>query len=153
MFAMRLAALALVMTAVIWFPGTAIASDSSDVMATVNTAIASFNKGDGKTWLTLCTASAPVISNIPPYLYRSCADWWNSHVASDKKNEISGERVTLAKAWDLTITGDRAYGSFPANLVYEQKGKAMSTSGVLTIALQKTSGGWLMTGWSWSAHS
>jgi hypothetical protein len=153
MFAIRLAVSAFVMTAVTWVPGTAIASASSDVMATVNTAVASFNKGDGKTWLTLCTSSASIISNIPPYQYHSCADWWNSHAASDKKNEISGEKVTLGKAWDLTITGDRAYGSFPANFVYKQKGKAMSTSGVLTIALQKTSGGWLMTGWSWSAHS
>lgn len=152
MFRIRLIASAFVMTAIISMPGTAIASDSSDVMGTVNTAVASFNKGDGKTWLTLCTSSASVVSNIPPYQYNSCADWWNSHAASDKKNGISGEKVTLGKPWDLTVTGDRAYGSFPAGLVYKQKNKAVSTSGVLTIALQKTSGGWLMTGWSWSAH-
>lgn len=148
-----MAAWALVMTAVIWMPGRAIASDSSGVMTTINTAIASFNKGDGKTWLTTCTSSATVISNIPPYQYQSCGDWWTSHAAADKKAEISGEKVTLGKAWNLTVTGDRAYGAFPAGLAYKQKGKAVSTSGVLTIALKKTSGGWLMSGWSWSAHS
>ena len=153
MFAIRLAALAFAMTAITWMPGTAIASDSSDVMATVNNAVASFNKQDGKTWLTLCISSASIISNIPPFQYHSCADWWNAHAASDKHSEISGEKVTLGKAWDLTVTGDSAYGSFPATLVYKQKGHAVSTSGVLTIALQKTSAGWLMTGWSWSAHS
>ncbi len=152
MFTIRLAA-ALVVAAVTWVPGAAIASDSSDVMTTVNSAVASFNKGDGKTWLTLCTSSASIVSNIPPYQYHSCAAWWASHAAADKKNGISGEKVTLGKAWDLTVNGDRAYGSFPANFVYTQKGKAISTTGVLTIALQKTSGGWLMTGWSWSAHS
>ena len=66
---------------------------------------------------------------------------------------ISGEKVTLGKAWVLTVTGDRAYGSFPATLAYKQKGNAENTSDVLTIALQKTSGRWLMTGWSWSARS
>jgi hypothetical protein len=151
---MRVAASAFVLlAAVLWVPGRAIASDSSGVMATVNNAVASFNKGDGKTWLTLCTSSASVISNIPPFQYQSCADWWSAHAASDKKNGVSGENVTLGKAWDLMVSGDRAYGAFPANFVYKQKGKTIHTSGILTIALQKTSGGWLMTGWSWAGHS
>jgi len=154
MIPIRLTAAALVfLAAVLWLPGRALASDTSGVMATVNGAVASFNKGDEKTWLTLCTSSAPVISNIAPYEYQSCGDWWNAHAAADKKTGVSGEKVTLGKAWDLEVTGDRAYGAFPATFAYEQKGKAINTSGVLTIALQKTSTGWLMTGWTWSAHS
>jgi hypothetical protein len=95
-----------------------------------------------------------VISNIPPYYeYTTCSAWWTAHAAADKKTGVSGEKVTLSKAWTLTVTGDRAYGSFPGNLVYKQKGKPVSTNGILTIAFEKTSGKWLMTGWSWAAHS
>lgn len=149
---LRLAAVAVVLvTAVAWMPAPAAASDSSDVMATIDTAISSFNKGDGKSWLATCSSSTSIVSNIPPYQYSSCASWWSTHAAADKKNGISGENVTLGKAWCFLVNGDRAYAAFPGDLAYERKGKAMKMSGVLTIALQKGSNGWLMTGWSWSA--
>lgn len=154
MFGVRLVVLAAIfLTTAVSLPGKAIASDSTDVMATVNSAVTAFNKGDGKTWLTLCAPSAPVISNTPPYQFQSCADWWKSNADFNEKNGISGVKVTLEKAWDVAVTGDRAYASLPAALAFKQKGKAMSSSGVLTIALQKASSGWLMTGWSWSTHS
>jgi hypothetical protein len=101
----------------------------------------------------LLPPSASVISNLAPYHYQSCGDWWSANAAADKKNGVSGDSVTLGKAWDLEIAGDRAYGAFPATFAYKQKGRALNTTGVLTIALQKTSTGWLMTGWTWSAHS
>lgn len=124
-------------------------------MAVVNNAVSSFNKGDGKTWEALCTSPASIVSNIPPYQYygaTACADWWSSHAAADKKNGISDELVTPGAAWRTLVTGNRAYTSIPCNFSFKEKGKAMKTSGVLTIALEKTANGWLMTGWSWAAH-
>jgi hypothetical protein len=41
------------LAAALWVPGRALASDTNGVMATVNSAVASFNKGDAKTWLAL----------------------------------------------------------------------------------------------------
>ena len=137
-------------------PCAAIASDKSDVMTVIDNAVASFNKGDMKTWEALCTSPASIVSNIAPYQYygpTACTDWWNSHAAYDKKNRVTDEVATLGTPWHLEVTGDRAYASIPSSFSYKQKGKAIKTSGnVLTIALQKTSTGWLMTGWSWSQH-
>lgn len=143
-----------VLMAVLCVPGRAAASDTGAVMAVINSAVASFNKGDEQTWDGLCTPSASIISNIPPYQYStSCADWWSAHAASDKKLGISGEVVTLAAAWHVLVAGDRAYAAFPASFTYKQKGKTIKTSGnVLTVALQKTAAGWRMTGWSWAQH-
>jgi ketosteroid isomerase-like protein len=121
-------------------------------MALINSAVASFNKGDGKAWEALCAPSAPVVSNIAPYTFSSCADWWNANTAYVTKNGVSGERATLETAWHIIVTGDRAYAAIPTDLTYKQKGKTVKSSGILTIALQKTGGGWLMTGWSWAAH-
>jgi ketosteroid isomerase-like protein len=143
---------AAVLTAFVCLPGRAVASDKSDVMAVINNAVASFNKGDMKTWEALCTSNAPVVSNIAPYQYATCDDWWNAHAAFIKKNGVSDENATLRTAWQLIVTGDRAYAAFPASYTYKQKGKTIATSGVLTIALQKTATGWLMTGWSWAQH-
>jgi ketosteroid isomerase-like protein len=147
----RLTAVALmVLATVVCAPGKATASDKSDVMAVINGALAAFNKGDMKGWEALCTPDAPVVDNIPPYEYASCADWWNAHAAFIKKNGVSGEKATLQTAWTFSISGDRAYAAIPTSYTYKQKGKTIATGGILTIALQKTGTGWLMTGWSWS---
>jgi hypothetical protein len=151
----RLAATALsILMAVVCVPGRAAASDAADVMAVINNAVASFNKGDGKTWEALCTSPASIVSNIAPYQYygpTACADWWSAHAAASKKAGVSDEVATLGKAWHIEITGGRAYASIPAGFSYKQKGKMIKTTGnVLTIALHKTATGWLMTGWSWS---
>jgi ketosteroid isomerase-like protein len=148
---LRLAVMAVaVLTAVVCVPGRATASDNSDVMAVINSAVADFNKGDMKGWEALCTSDAPVVDNIAPYEFATCADWWNAHAAFIKKNGISGEMATPGTPWHLVVTGDRAYTAIPTNYAYKQKGKTIKTSGILTIALQKTASGWLMTGWSWS---
>ena len=147
----RPAALALmVLAAIVFVPGRATASDKSDVMAVINGAVAFFNKGDMKGWEALCTSNAPVVSNIAPFEYSTCADWWNAHAAFIKKNGVSGEKVALQTPWTFSISGDRAYAAFPASFSYKQKAKTIASGGVLTIALQKTGTGWLMTGWSWA---
>jgi hypothetical protein len=148
------AAAIMVMAAVICFPVRATASDKSDVMALINSAVASFNKGDMKGWEALCASSSPVVSNIAPYQYATCNDWWNSHAAFIKANGISGEDVVLGKPWQLSVSGDRAYAALPASFSYKQKGRTIKSSGnVLTISLQKTGSGWLMTGWSWAQNA
>lgn len=131
-------------------PGTATASDQSAVIAVVNNAVASYNKGDGKSWAALCAPQAPVINNPAPYQFASCTDWWAAQAADNKKSGISDAVVTLHTAWQVSVTGGRAYAVYPAGLAFKMKGKAMKTSGVLTIALQKTGSRWLMTGWSWA---
>lgn len=149
----RLASLAIaVLAAALWLPGNAIASDKSDVAALVNNAVALFNKGDGKAWAALCAPQAPVINSPAPFQFATCADWWSAQVASNKKLGISDGVVTLHSAWQLSVTGNRAYAVYPAGFDYKMKGKSMKSDGILTIALQKTGSRWLMTGWSWAQH-
>jgi hypothetical protein len=148
----RLAAIIIaVLAALVVVPGRAAAADNSAVMAVVNGAVTAFNKGDMKSWEALCAPNAPVVDNIAPYAYATCADWWSAHAAFIKKNGISGEVATLGKPWHVEVTGDRAYTAIPIGYEYKQKGKTIKTpGGILTIALQKTATGWLMTGWSFS---
>jgi ketosteroid isomerase-like protein len=149
----RLAAAAfLVLSAGLSISALAQTSDKSDVMAVINAAVAAFNKGDATAWQAHCASSSPVISNIPPYQYATCSDWWSSHSAFISKNGVSNEKVTLKTAWQVDVSGDRAYAALPANYTYKEAGKKIKSSGVLTIALQKTATGWLMTGWTWSGR-
>jgi hypothetical protein len=146
---LRITAVAIALAAAaMWVPGRAVASDSSDVMATVNGAVADFNKGDGPAWEARCDSSAPIVDGIPPFTFASCADWWSAHAAYSQKNGISDESVTTGKAWQMMVVGSHAFVAVPVNYAYKLKGKMMKAPGVLTIALRKTGTGWLMTGWS-----
>jgi hypothetical protein len=153
----RLAAATLgVLMVIAYLPGTAIASDKSDVMAVVNGAVAAFNKGDESKWKSYGTSPGFIISDVPPYQYQgstASADWWSSATAQNKKSGITNTMVTLGAAWVLSVTGSHAYAAFPATLTFKQKGKTVTVPGnVLTVALQKTGAGWRITSWSFSAH-
>ncbi len=139
--------------------GPAAASDKSekaDVMATVNQFINGINKGDTKSALAACAAPASIIDEFPPYGWQgatACADWANDFDADNKKNGVTDSFATLSKPRHVDITGDRAYVVVPATYTYKQKGKRVTESGsTLTVALQKSATGWVITGWAWSKH-
>ena len=134
----------------------AVASDKTDVMAIVNRFNDSMNKGDVKTALTTCADPTSIIDEFPPYGWhgaKACEEWANDFDAFNKKNEITDPLATLGKPRHVDITGDRAYAVIPATYTYKEKGKKVAESGsVLTVALHKASGGWIITAWTWSKH-
>jgi ketosteroid isomerase-like protein len=137
-------------------PGKAAASDKSDVMATIAHALAAFNRGDMKTWVAACASPASVIDDFPPHEWQgptACADWASAFAAYSKKNGITPGPVTLGTPWHVVVTGARAYVVYPASFNYKQNGKPVKESGsVLTLALMKAAGGWVITGWAWAQH-
>jgi hypothetical protein len=61
--------------------------------------------------------------------------------------------VTLGEPWYLSVTGERAYAVVPAKYAYKEHGKSVTEqNSIFTVALKKTSAGWLITGWAWSKH-
>jgi hypothetical protein len=76
----------------------------------------------------------------------------------DKVNQFNDNRITdgiatLAKPKHVDVTGDRAYAVVPATYTYKENGKKVAESGsFLTVALQKSAAGWVITGWAWTKH-
>jgi hypothetical protein len=140
--------------ALVCVPGTAAASDSSDVMATVNHALAAFNRGDLKTWAAACASSSSIVDDFAPYEWQgptACTDWATAYAAFSKKAGITAGVVTLGAPRHVAVGAGRAYLVFPATYTYKQKGKPMKQSGaVFTLALAKTGAGWQITGWAWA---
>jgi ketosteroid isomerase-like protein len=136
--------------------GMAAASDTNDVMASVNQFISGFNKGDAKSMVASCADQASAIDDFPPHAWQgagACQMWMNDYEAYAKKNGETGGVVTLGKPWHVDVTGDRAYVVAPATFTYKKNGKPMSESGAtFTSALQKGSSGWRITAWAWGAH-
>lgn len=146
-----LCALAVLLTA-----SPAVASNTSSVMAPVNQFINGFNKGDAKHALQACASPASVIDEFPPHEWQgpsACADWATAYAANAAQNGITDGVVTLEKPTHVDVTGDRAYVVVPAKYAYKQHGKNVLESGsIFTVALKKSSAGWLITGWAWAKH-
>ena len=151
---MRKLLIALSVAAMSIAPGAA--SDKTDVMATVHQFVDGFNKGDLKSALAACAEQTSIIDEFPPYEWHgagACSKWADDFDVDAKKNGIADGVVTLGTAHHVDVTGDRAYVVTPAGYTFTQKGKpAKETDSMITIALQKSQGGWRITGWAWSKH-
>ena len=136
--------------------GTIAAQDKTAVMAPVHQFVDAFNKGDVKTATAACAEQASIIDEFPPYAWQGaggCAKWINDYDADAKKNGITDSFVKLGAPKHVDVTAEHAYVVVPADYTYKQKGKVVKETGsLLTVALQKSAGGWRITGWAWSKN-
>ncbi len=136
-------------------PGVSTAADTSGVSAAVDRAVAAFNQGNMKAWAASCASPASIVDDFAPHSWQgptACADWASAYAVYSKHMGITGGVVTLGTAWHLTVNGNHAYAVYPATYTFKQHGKPMKEAGVFTLALQKGSAGWLISGWAWAQH-
>jgi hypothetical protein len=128
--------------------------DKTAVLAAVHQFVDAFNKGDTKTAAAVCADQTSIIDEFPPHEWHGaggCARWMTDYDADAKKNGITNAVVTLHTPKHLKVMADRAYVVVPADYVYQQKGKEVRQVGsMLTVALQKATAGWRITGWAWT---
>jgi ketosteroid isomerase-like protein len=131
----------------------AVASDKTDVMASIQKFGADFNKGDMKAAASVCTDETIIIDNFPPHEWHgtgACTKWAGDLAAFLKDNGITDGLVTILKPRHVDVTGDRAYVVVPTAFKFKMKGKPVTQAGQLTVALQKVGDAWRMTGWAWA---
>jgi SnoaL-like domain len=134
--------------------GPAAATDKTDVMAVLHQFVDGFNKGDMKTALAACADQTSIIDEFAPYEWHgtgACATWANAYGADATTNGITDGVVTLGTPRHVDVASDRAYVVAPVNYAFKQEGKPVKEVGsMITVALQKGSAGWRITGWAWS---
>jgi len=132
----------------------AMASDKTDVMAEIHTAIADFNKGDMAAWAASCADQSSIIDEFAPYTWQgatACKDWEKDFEAGNLKNGDTDGVVSITKVRHVEVTGDNAYVVLTAKFDYTEKGKKKSESGASwTLGLQKTANGWRIASWAWA---
>ena len=67
-----------------------------------------------------------------------------------EKNAITDPVITLHKATHIDVTGTHAYVVWPTTYSYKQAGKPTQHDGIITFALEKSGGNWLIADWIWS---
>src|SRR5258706_353922 len=107
---------------------SAIASEATNVMATVNRFVDGFNKGDLKSAAAACADQMSIIDEFSPHLWQGAgafSKWVDDFDADAKKKDVTDGFVTLSKPRHIDVTEDRAYVVAPADYSLKQKGKTM----------------------------
>ncbi len=137
-------------------PKSLLASEKTDVTATVHQFFDNLDEKNLPKALAACDSPASILDEFPPHVWHgptACADWFKGLVAYDQQSEITDGAATLGAPWTLDVTGDRAYFVGPAVYTFKQHGKPVKEAhAVFTVALRKTDAGWRITGWTWSKH-
>jgi ketosteroid isomerase-like protein len=129
-------------------------SNEDDVMKTVRQWVDGLNKGNTDDAVAACARDATIVDEYPPYHWQgegTCARWVTELTAYNKSIGLTDGINTLHKPRRVDITGDHAYVVVPADFRYKLNGKKGAEIGALfTVALQKQTEGWRITGWAWS---
>jgi len=130
------------------------AAPNDPLTAPIRQFVDSFNKGDMAAAAATHAPSDPaIIDEVAPHLWRGpgALQAWSGDLASDaQKRGVSDSWVTLGPPTREEINGDRGYVVMPALYTFKERGVAMREAAQITVALQKTSTGWLISGWAWS---
>src|SRR4029453_9202429 len=99
-------------------------AQTTDVMATVNQFVDSFNKGDAATAAAACADQTSILDEFPPHEWHgpgACSTWMKDYDADAKANGITDGVVTLGDPRHVDVAGDRAYVVVPADFAYKMK--------------------------------
>jgi len=125
----------------------------SDLTAPLQQLVDAANKGDSSLIQAAFASPASILDGFPPYAWQgpgAVADWWSEWEAHMKSNGITGARLTLGKAQQVEVSGDRAYLVVPAAIEFAHDGKLTKSTGSLTAALKKVGPQWLIASWAWT---
>jgi len=136
--------------------GTTAASEQTEVMASVNQFVDSFNKGDATKAVATCADETSIIDEFPPHEWHgpgACSTWMKDYDVDAQKNGITDGVVTLSKPSHVDINADRAYIVVSADYAFKKQGKQEKETGsILVLALKKGEAGWRIIGWTWAKH-
>ena len=130
------------------------ATPEAELMAPIRLFIDSFNKGDMKAAAAALTPAGIVaIDDVPPHVWAgpTALDAWSKALAAaDQAAGNTEGTVALGKPIRVVSSADRAYVVASVAYTFKQKGVAMREPAQLVCALQKGTGGWQITGWTWA---
>ena len=134
---------------------TAVAADEANVMSVIHQWVDGFNRGDMNSMAATCAEQTAIIDDFAPHEWHgagACSKWSSDFQAFTHAGEITEPVVTVGKPWHVDVKADRAYVVAPTAFSFKQKGKPVMEKGIVTMALQKQSTTWRITGWAWADH-
>jgi hypothetical protein len=125
---------------------------ADDPMATIAGFVSAFNGGDPGGIASAHAENITIIDEVPPFIWRgrqALSHWLASLSAEDARRGVSGGAVALGAVRRRLVSGDRAYIVLDVIYRYRLQGAATIEPAVMSFALQRSIGGWKISGWTW----
>lgn len=126
------------------------------VLATIHRLLDGINRSDLKEVTGACASQTAIIDEFAPHVWHgtaACGQWFHDFTAANHEEGIAAGTASMGPPTQVQVSGSTAYVVAPASYAYQRHGKAVTESGAtFTVALQRTGGRWLITGWAWSAR-
>jgi len=132
-----------------------LASDISDLNATVTKLVRDINTGDFRSVAAACATHASIVDGFPPYAWQTCADWMKAYESNNKAIKATLGTLSIGKPLYTEVRGGHAYLIYPVTFTDKQNGKTVSYKGNMAVTLQKTQSHWAFTGVAsaWSGNA
>lgn len=130
-------------------------SANAELVAPIKKFIDSFNKGDvaAAAATHIADDDTMIVDEVPPFAWRgpkAFESWAAALDAYGKANGQTDQSVTLNAPTRFETHADHAYVVVPSVYAFKEKGVAMREAGQMTFVLKKSTGGWLIHGWTWT---
>jgi ketosteroid isomerase-like protein len=129
------------------------ATASSEIQAILKLVVDDFNKNDMKALGSLMSPDVVVVDDVSPHIWTApnAFDTWDKALdAYEQAQGITDDLLTAAKPTRMIVAGDRAYIVQPMSYTFKQKNVPMQESSRMVYSLQKGTGGWLITSFTWA---
>ena len=147
--------LMLLMASILLVPGLMVAAEA-DVTAPLHQFIDGFNNGDVKSAnAAYATGDIMIVDEFAPNRWsgpNAPQMWAADYEKHAQAPGVSNGRVRYGSPTRTEIAGDVAYVIVPTVYFYKERGKPMAEKGEMTFVLQKQSGAWKISSWTWSGE-
>jgi hypothetical protein len=130
---------------------------TDDPAAAVARFVDAFNRLDVDALAACFTAPSFILDGMAPHVWSGATapvDWCRDALAEADHLGISGFHATVNAPVHNAVTGDAAYFVAPATMSFNVQGRRVTQSGaILTLALTRIDGRWLISAWTWTKGS
>jgi hypothetical protein len=127
---------------------------TDDPATTVRQLVDAFNRVDADTMAACFAAPSFILDRLAPRVWPSAAaDWVGAALVEAEQLGASDLKIELAPPQRNAVTGDAASFAAPATMSFKVRGqwRAMTQAGaVVTLALARIDGQWLISDWAWT---
>jgi len=128
-------------------------ADAAEAVATITRFTAAVNAGNHQAAVAHFTPDASITEDVPPYRWQgpeAGAQWLLAMWENGQRAGLADIAMTLGAPTRVEVSGDHAYVVLPGALTFEVGGQPRRDDGVLTFALQKSGGAWLIGSLAWA---
>jgi hypothetical protein len=127
----------------------AVASEKTDVMATVRQVLKAANANHTPALAPLMAEEGVVIDEFAPYRWQGMPGWLGALREYDAQNRVTGAKSTLRRFGRVFTADGQAYAVAEVDYAYRERGKPRLEHGTEVYGLDKAAGHWRVHSFAW----